>query len=257
MLALIATAATLAAGSQALAPTPATAMDNQGNECQNLPTWERTVCEMENGGGSGVPGGSAGSSNSSGGAPTIGNETIEVEGTRPSHCQLSPSSCLPTMPGDRHQIGSDGVRPRGPRPGGHRPIRVGEVAKGTWTERRCRKFIFGVALTPAREAERDAQGKEQGLLTWKFALASEESAAERAEWSVRRELSRAHDLNRTVGLEVRLTALARARRWLQLRLDLNEGKVRRAQAELQRAHAEAEAEDEALRQMCKQRYGVS
>jgi hypothetical protein len=252
----MAATAALTGGTQALFPTPAMAMDNQGNECQNLPGWERTVCEQENGGGNGVPGGTAGGSNGSEGGQTIGHETIEVHDTRPSHCQLSPSSCLPSTQGGRHQIGSDGVRPRGPRPG-HRPVRVGEVEKGTWTEGRCRKLIFGRTLTPAREAEQDAQEKAQGLLTWKFALASQDSAAERAEGSVRRELSGARNQDGTVDLAMKVAALARARRWLQLRLDLNEEKVRRAQAELLRARAEAEAEDKALRQICKQRYGLS
>jgi hypothetical protein len=252
----MAATAALTGGTQALFPTPATAMDNQGNECQNLPAWERTVCEQENGGGNGVPGGTAGGSNNASGEQENVGEVIRIHDTPPPECMLRAWKCLPSMPGGSHQIGADGVRPRGPRPG-HRPVRVGEVEKGTWTEGRCRKFISEGTWTPAREAERDAQEKAQGLLTWKFALASQDSAAERAEGSVRRELSEARNLGGTVDLEMRVAALARARRWLQLRLDLNEEKVRRAQAELRRAHAEAEDEDKALRQICKQRYGVS
>jgi hypothetical protein len=160
-LALLTATAALSGGAQALAPTPAMAMNNQGNECQNLPTWERTVCELEDAGGSGASSGTAGGSNGSGGAPTIGHETIEVHDTRPSHCQLSPSSCLPSMPGGRHQIGSDGVRPRGPRPG-HRPVRVGEVAKGKakqWTKAECEQFKSGRLLLPSEQEIRRLEAR--------------------------------------------------------------------------------------------------
>jgi hypothetical protein len=150
-LALLAATAALSGGTQALAPTSALAMDNQGNECQNLPTWERSVCEMENGGGSAVPGGTAGGSDGTAGGQTIGHETIEVHDTRPSHCQLSPSSCLPT-PGGRHQIGSDGVRPRGPRPG-HRPVRVGEVEKEK-TKEEC--ALLEEKIAALEEAQKQA-----------------------------------------------------------------------------------------------------
>jgi hypothetical protein len=152
-LALLTATAALSGGTQALAPTPALAMNNQGNECQNLPTWERTVCELEDAGGSGASGGTAGGSNGSGGAPTIGHETIEIHDTRPSHCQLSPSSCLPSMPGGRHQIGSDGVRPRGPRPG-HRPVRVGEVEKGNLTKEEC--ALLQEKIAALEEAQKQA-----------------------------------------------------------------------------------------------------
>jgi hypothetical protein len=129
------------------------AMDNQGNECQNLPTWERSVCEMENGGGSGAGGsGGAGGTNSDPGGQTIGHETIEVHDTRPSHCQLSPSSCLPSTQGGRHQIGSDGVRPRGPRPG-HRPVRVGEVEKEK-TKEEC--ALLEEKIAALEEAQKQA-----------------------------------------------------------------------------------------------------
>jgi hypothetical protein len=139
LLALLTATAVLAGGTQALAPTPALAMDNQGNECQNLPTWERTVCELENGGGSGAGGaGGAGGTNGDPGGQTIGHETIEVHDTRPSHCQLSPSLCRPTQVGGQ-QIGSaGGENLRGSK--GVRPIRVGKVGKGKQrTRRECAK----------------------------------------------------------------------------------------------------------------------
>jgi hypothetical protein len=129
MLALLTATAALTGGTQALAPTPALAMDNQGNECQNLPIWERTVCEMENGGGSGAGGaGGAGSTNGDPDAPTIGHETIEIHDTAPPPRCIG---CLPSQIGSGHLgfLDRGGRNPREPRHRG-RPIRVAEVAKG-------------------------------------------------------------------------------------------------------------------------------
>jgi hypothetical protein len=111
-IALLAAAAALAGGTQALAPTPAAAMISDGEECG-----EPSVdCE---------PGGGAGGS---GGSPndTVGSETIEVRGTRPSPCQLSPSSCLPSDGRPQGGRPDDGRGPA-PRHGG-RPIRVADAA---------------------------------------------------------------------------------------------------------------------------------
>jgi hypothetical protein len=138
-LALLTATAALSGGTQALAPTPALAMNNQGNECQNLPTWERTVCEMEDAGGSGA--GGSGNTNGDQGGPTIGNETIEVHGTAPSpRC----SFCLPSQIGGGHLGLSDrgGKNPREPRHRG-RLTRVGEAPKGKAkppTKAECEKF---------------------------------------------------------------------------------------------------------------------
>ena len=128
LLALLTATVALAGGAQVLAPSPAEAMNKQGNECQNLPTWERTVCEMENGGGTGAGG--------SGGSEIIG-EPIYVFDPLP-FCQRSPSLCGPTQLGGQ-QIGlAGGGNPRGPK--GARPIRVGEAAKGKQlTRRECAK----------------------------------------------------------------------------------------------------------------------
>lgn len=111
-LALLAATAALTAGAQAFAPAPAMALNNQGNQCENLPPWEAANCEMENGGGGGGAGGGI-----------VGGETIEIHETL-SPCLHSPLSCLPSD--GRSQRGSDGARPHRPRPG-HRPARVAEA----------------------------------------------------------------------------------------------------------------------------------
>jgi hypothetical protein len=103
----------LAGGTQALAPAPATAMIGDGEECG-----EPTV-DCEPGGGAGGSGG--------GSSDTVGSETIVIHDTRPSPCQLSPSSCLPSggrSPGGRP---GDGGGPHAPRHGG-RPARVADAA---------------------------------------------------------------------------------------------------------------------------------
>jgi hypothetical protein len=97
-LALLAASAMLGVG-QALCPTPAAALNDQGNECQNQPTREASICEMENGGGSGVGGAGGGGESTAGSGEMIG-ETIEIQDTRPPDppppsCKLSPWSCGP------------------------------------------------------------------------------------------------------------------------------------------------------------------
>jgi hypothetical protein len=133
MLALLTATAALSGGAQALSPMPAAAMINLG-DCANLSGPALFECEMRGAGAGGGSGGTAGGSNNttSGEEETIG-EVIRIHDTPPSECMLPPRTCLPSTPGGRHQISSDGVRPRGPRPG-HRPVRVGEVAKGKLTK---------------------------------------------------------------------------------------------------------------------------
>jgi hypothetical protein len=134
MLALLTATAALSAGAQALAPSPAMAMINLGNDCANLSGPALFECETRGAGAGGGSGGGAGGSTSADPGDQIIGEAIYVHDTRPSTGCRQSWSCLPTTPGGRHQIGSDGVRPRGPRPGGHRPVRVGEVAKGKLTK---------------------------------------------------------------------------------------------------------------------------
>jgi hypothetical protein len=132
-LALFAMSAALAAGAQALAPTLATALDNQGNECQNLPAWEVATCEMENNGGSGVGGSGGATGSGAEGGELIGEEQIEVHDTRPpdplpSPCEHRPWSCTPS--GGRPQAGrsGDGARShsaRAPR----KPTRAAQTPK--------------------------------------------------------------------------------------------------------------------------------
>jgi hypothetical protein len=129
-------------------------MDNQGNECQNLPTWERTVCEMENGGGNGAGGaGGAGGTNGDPGGQTIGHETIEIHGTAPpARC----IGCLPSQIGGGHLGLSDrgGKSPREPRHRG-RPVRVAETPKeNEKTKEEC-SLLHG-KIAALEEAEKQA-----------------------------------------------------------------------------------------------------
>ncbi len=143
-LALLAATAALTAGAQALSPAPAVALNNQGNQCEDLPPWEATNCEMEGGGG-GLGGAGSGG--------IVGGETIEIHESL-SPCQRSPLSCLPSD--GRSQHGSDGARPHGPRPGG-RPTRAAEGLSGgaTPTFDDCRKLRSGeLTLRPDKRIDR-------------------------------------------------------------------------------------------------------
>lgn len=118
LLALLVATATLAGGAQALAPAPAAAMINDGEECTD-PAWE---CEP--GGGGGVGGSSAG--DGQGGGGIVGVETIAIKDARPSPCQLSPSSCLPSGGRPAGGRSGDGGGPFRPQHGG-RPTRVADA----------------------------------------------------------------------------------------------------------------------------------
>jgi hypothetical protein len=128
VLALLAATAALTAGAHALSPAPALALNNQGNQCENLPPWEATNCEMETGGGGD-------------GGGIVGGETIEIHETL-SPCQRSPLSCLPSD--GRSQHGSGETRPHGPRPGS-RPARVAAAPPGNSlpTLGECKKLQAG------------------------------------------------------------------------------------------------------------------
>jgi hypothetical protein len=160
-LALMAATAALAAGAQALAPTPAVAMINLG-DCANLSGPALFECEMHGAGAGGASGGGGGGSTGGDAGEEIIGEAIYVRDTRPSTTGCRQSwSCLPSMPGGRHQIGSDGVRPRGPRPG-HRPVRVGEVAKGKakrGTKAECEQFKSGRLLLPSEQEIRRLEAR--------------------------------------------------------------------------------------------------
>jgi hypothetical protein len=139
----------LAGGAQTLAPTPAAAMIDQGEECTD------PILECEPGGGGGV--GSSGG----GGSPndTVGSETIEVRGTRPSPCQLSPSSCLPSS--GRPPLGSNGAR-NPLRPRGGRPMRVADANPGL--PKRCRGALRRLSMAlKDREALEGKHRQERGV----------------------------------------------------------------------------------------------
>jgi len=120
LVALFAATTALAGGGGAIAPAPAAAAVNQGEECDPLTTID---CEPTNGGG----GGSSSSGSTGGGGEIIG-EPIYVEGTLPpSPCG---AFCLPSQVGRSRSgfLDRGGKDPRGPRARG-RLTRVGEVAK--------------------------------------------------------------------------------------------------------------------------------
>ena len=159
-LAFLTATAALVGGAQTLAPTPVMAMNNQGNECQNLPTRERTVCEMEDAGGSGAGGaGGAGGTNGGSDGPIVGSETIEVDGSAPPpRC----SFCLPSQIGGGHLgfLDRGGKDPRGPR---HRG-RVGEAPKRKAkppTKAECERFKADRLELPT---DRELSAKEAQLV---------------------------------------------------------------------------------------------
>jgi hypothetical protein len=132
-LALFAASAVLATGAQALAPTPVAALNDEGNECQNLPAWEASTCEMENRGGSGVGGVGGGAESGARDGEVIGEETIEVHDTRPpdpppSPCKLSPWSCGPNSGRPQAGRSGDGGRPYAARPP-RKPTRAAQAPK--------------------------------------------------------------------------------------------------------------------------------
>jgi hypothetical protein len=128
-LALLAASAVLAAGAQALAPTPAAALNDQGNECQNLAVWEALTCEME----TGVGGAGGGAESGAEDGEMIGEETIEVYGTRPpdlppSPCKLSFWICGPNSGRPQAGRSGDGGRRYAARPP-RRPTRAAQAPK--------------------------------------------------------------------------------------------------------------------------------
>lgn len=171
-LALLAATAALTAGAQALSPAPAMALNNQGNQCENLPPWEATNCEMENGGGGGW------------GGDIAGVETVVIHESL-SPCLRSPLSCLPSD--GRSQHGSGEARPHEPRPGG-RPTRVAEGLSGgaTPTFDECKKLQSGeLTLRPDKRIGRLADAialldrRAQNLSLQMEYLQSEQTRLER------------------------------------------------------------------------------
>jgi hypothetical protein len=248
----LAATALLIGGTQALAPAHAAAAINQGEECD--PNYPTADCETTNGGGGGSSSGSPDGGGTS--EDQIIGEAIYVEGTPPpSPCGIG---CLPSQVGGSRAgfLDRGGRDPRGPRPRG-RLTRVGEVAKGGWTKERCKELMSDGTLAPARRAQSEAEERVQNLLTWASELQGQDYATQRAEDWLRRELERIGDLDRAVDLRMRIASIGRGRRSLRLQLDRVQAQVAPARAEAQRARDKAEVEVKALRQMCKQRYGLS
>jgi hypothetical protein len=104
LIALFAATAALAGGTQALAPAPAAAVVQQGEECPKVDFIFFETCEEENGGGTTGPTGGAtpgagenpGSSTPAGddGVPLDGkNEQVVINDTRPAPCKVNPGLC--------------------------------------------------------------------------------------------------------------------------------------------------------------------
>jgi len=128
----------LGGGTQALAPAPAAAMIDLGEECGGPVTVDPSFCD-ENGGG----GGQAGTGgNSAGGGDTENWQKPEVIEVRDpvDPCRRSPSNCLPKQTGGGRQARADG--PRTPFRSRHsaRPTRVAEIPL-TYPE--CRTLARG------------------------------------------------------------------------------------------------------------------
>ena len=258
-LALLTATAALAAGAQALAPSPAAAMINLG-DCANLSGPALFECEMRGAGAGGGSGGGGGGSTSGDAGEEIIGEAIYVRDTRPSTtgCRQS-GSCLPSMLGGRHQIGSDGVRPRGPRPG-HRPVRVGEAAKGKLTKEECRSLNYGQLKLPA-EAIVSALAARMDALDAKLKVANPRL------WGLKQEELRLRKLLKSlqakgpnaniqvVVAQERLAAVWEEIESLGVGSDPLYGEWKAANAEYKRAFAQILAQQQSMRKQCAELYG--
>jgi len=154
-IALLASIAALGGGAAALAPAPAAAAVNQGEECD--PSQPALDCEPTNGGGGG--GGSSGSTDGSGAGEdqTIG-EAIYVEGTLPaSPCGIW---CLPSHIGGSRPgfLDRGGKDPRAPRARG-RLTRVGEAPKGKAGASQMTKDECGLLERRMRSLEEEVNAR--------------------------------------------------------------------------------------------------
>ncbi len=163
---LLAATAALAGGAQALAPAPAAAMIDLGNDCANLSGSALFECEMRgagSGGGSGSGGG--GSTGGNTGDQIIG-EPIYVEGTLPpSRCV----SCLPNQIGDGRLgfVERGGKHPHRGRGGRPKKGVVEVPIPPRVTLAACKKIKNGRLLLPFEARER-AQRAELVHLSFKL-----------------------------------------------------------------------------------------
>jgi hypothetical protein len=168
VLAVLTATAALAVGVQALAPNPAAAMINLGNECANLSGQALFECEMRGGGGAegGSSGGGGGGSAGGGTGDQIIGEAIYVEGTLPpSRCV----SCLPNQAGGGRlgfleRGGKHPHRGRGGRPK-RGVVEVPIPPRVTLAD--CKKIKNGRLLLPFEARER-AQRAELIHLSFKL-----------------------------------------------------------------------------------------
>jgi len=162
LIALLAATAMLAGGAQALAPAPAAAAINEGEECED-PTLGSIDCESESGGGGGGSEGSGTGDGAGADGDTVGTETIVIHDPV-SPCLRQPSSCRSSEIGGRPQARrDDGRSARAPRPRGV----LGRGRKvPIWTHvtpEDCRRLRLGVLVLPS-EIKEAAQRAQLGAL---------------------------------------------------------------------------------------------
>ncbi len=124
-IALLAALLAIGGGAQALAPAPAAAMIDLGEECGGPVTVDPSYCDETGGGG-----GQAGTGGNGAGGGDAENwqkpEVIEVRDPV-DPCRRSPSNCLPKQIGGGRQARADGPRTPFRSRHGARPTRVAEV----------------------------------------------------------------------------------------------------------------------------------
>jgi cell division protein FtsB len=254
LLALLTATATLSGGTQALAPTPALAMDNQGNECQNLPTWERTVCEMENGGGSG-----AGGTNGGPDGPIVGTETIEIHDTAPpSRCTF----CLPPQVGGGHLgfLDRGGKNPREPRHRG-RPVRVGQVERGKPTKEECERLKDRRLQVPSEREMREVEDRivstDQNQGSQEEKLSQLRAEAEQLAQEVQALKKRHAPSKDVLAAEERHRAALRSILAMESEIRAIAGQFVRLVQDHQDLQTKRDAEVRPLRKQCKDRHHIS
>jgi hypothetical protein len=257
LLALLTATATLAGGAQALAPTPALAMDNQGNECQNLPTWERTVCELENGGGSGA--GGAGGAMGDPDGPVVGHETIEIHDTAPPpRCTF----CLPSQIGGGHLgfLDRGGRNPREPRHRG-RLARVGEVVQGKPTKEECERLKDRRLQVPSEREMREVEDRivstDQNQGSQEEKLSQLRAEAEQLAQEVQALKKRHAPSKDVLAAEERHRAALRSILAMESEIRAIAGQFVRLVQDHQDLQTKRDAEVRPLRKQCKDRHHIS
>jgi hypothetical protein len=250
LLALLAAIAALAGGTQALAPVPATAMINDGEECG-----EPTV-DCEPGGGAGGSGG--------GSSDTVGSETIVIHDTAPSPlpspCPRA-ASCLPSQLGGRQPGSSGGRNPR-PRHGG-RPVRVGEAPKEKsrkLTNEECARLVTGELVLPKQQRVRDLSALGGSLASTLGSYLKRQANLENRIGQLRGRLKFLHsqadtDDGQILALEGQLAGLMLEDASLGSKTASFSDWAAKVRQQLERLDPEAKAENLAQRKKCSARNG--